>query len=390
MATSEEEVRRRAAERKAAIASLTPERPGALATVGRAIGSSMKRSGEETAANRADILSTRLEKENVRKLNLEESNAAFGAGVDRFREGLTSGREGRPIDVEALNPVPDVTENAARPPEATPETEVLSAGQLGPLPPGFVAPETAEPTVAPPRREPAPAPITVADGATSVVRATPRPDLFTEQGGFEKGLPDDAVEVIRGTQRTFQEFGPRGTSQGIPEFRGIPGRSFDESRRLAGAATPEAQADVTQRVALQGAASQRINAGANRLAALASGRVNAIDSDGNARMFTMNERGEFIPSALTPLITETINSDKPFSIETIEDPNSVSGKSSVIFDASTGARENITEAERQTAGLAIFYQLVRDGEEPEDAAQQAEEEAGGRPLPNVRSLLDQG
>jgi hypothetical protein len=137
--------------------------------------------------------------------------------------------------------------------------------------------------------------------------ALPRPrtlsdsggNTFTREGGGsrepfnpqEDAIPENYVEIIRGTDRTYQGLDDRGSTFGNREFRALPGMSLDEAARSAAAEAPGFQflreADIDEKRA----DASLLNAEANQLNSIFGNIQTATDAQGAPMLMLPREDG---------------------------------------------------------------------------------------------------
>lgn len=132
--------------------------------------------------------------------------------------------------------------------------------------------------------------------------ALPRPRSLTDSGGNtfttqpafnpqEDAIPEGYVEIIRGTDRTYQGLDDRGSTFGQREFRALPGMSLDQAARSAAAEAPGFQflreADIDEKRA----DATLLNAEANQLNAVFGNVQTTTDAQGAPMLMLPREDG---------------------------------------------------------------------------------------------------
>lgn len=437
MATTEEEVRRRAAERQTAIANLTPEKPGLAARFGRAVGASTKRSRERSATKRAE----QAEDLRIRGLAKEERQASIRGDFRRLTEGFRAGNEGRPVDTAAFNPGEGTTDKTPRPPGAS-----VASGSVGnlieserdkgeagvqfinqsveqfakdePFPGAFD--QAVESSSAEGRRRgfntrQGEFPGKEFDAATAAAEGIddfriPAPQLpdpppstlanagreAVARGGGSKvdrppdteGVPEGFINVIRGTRQSFLR------DTGGPEFRQVPGQSLEDSEQIAARRDPAFNVVTKDDLAQQRVNNQTIQADAQRMQSIFSnGRIGFNDNQ-ELILAVPNATGGFDEiQNFTPIVDALVDQGGNFSISRVPGEGGVF-ESAVVLNEDTGDTTNITNEQFLGKAFTEYNNRVRRAgktltqEEKLEILEEVEQVMGD--LPEIESAILSG
>lgn len=201
-----------------------------------------------------------------------------------------------------------------------------------------------------PRRIPPPPPQTLTSSAGNTFPT----GGGTGGGAFnpqEDAVPEDFVEIIRGTDRTYsqQQDGRFGR-----EFRALPGMSLQESQKAAAAESPGFQFLQEQDIERQRVNAQTINAEANMTQALYSNSVTGYDDNGYPSvMLPRQDRSGYDKAAgISPVLAQAASEIGRFTWQETTGPDGM--PILVMGDSSTGQTNNVTLEQ----GLAVGFMAL--------------------------------
>lgn len=347
-----------------------PPGPGIAGTLGRGFGSLARATGE-SQLRQAEM--QRLQGEAMAR-GLSNVGSAVAGSFRRFGEGFSSGAEGREFD-----PNRAVKQPEPEPPQAPgltvfgdPARQVNPSGkeesadqqfamspvpgapqpQMSPVDPQTLQPRSYEDRITKPGRPNIPAPemppappqtLTSAAGNTFPTGGGTGGGAFNPQ---EDAVPEDFVEIIRGTDRTYsqQRDGRFGR-----EFRALPGMSLQESQKAAAAESPGFQFLQEQDLERGRVNAQTINAEANMTQALYSNSVQGYDDNGYpATWLPRQDRSGYDRAAgISPVLAQAASQIGRFTWQETTGPDGM--PILVMGDSTTGQTNNVTLEQ----GLAV-------------------------------------
>jgi hypothetical protein len=246
--------------------------------------------------------------------------------------------------------------NPPRPPEGEPGA-VQTDGTPG-------SEQTASPLEEPP---PVIAPVT--DRQTPVSLANVSPDGSREiSRPPSSDLPEGSVRLhMGGANNTFIQ-DPSGV-----RFRELPGKTIEESREAAALRSPGEQFRQQQVIAQQGADSARINAEANAQNAQSNTAIIGYTADGSLRQFFRGDDGNFQEVAgITPQVDAIVNGPVEYDIIDDVDPATQLPVKVAVNPQDPNDRIPITKAMAKEAAIEQMNKLIRNGDDPEDAREEVE------------------
>ncbi len=343
--------------------------------------------GEKQASSRV-----RQEQEILaQKAGLARGRQQFGDAVEsvktgfrQFGEGFSSGNQGRPVDTSAFDVGGGTTDTTPRPPPVTPEFEgdqvIAEADRLESDP---FEPKAINPVVSLANS----GSVVSAGGGSKV----DRPNRATEAGQFEGGVPEGFINVIRGTTSRFQRVDDQGrVADREQAFRAVPGQTLAESERVAARRDPAFNVLTKEGLDRTRVNNETLTAEAQKQNAQANSVFSALDAEDVLQLYRLGADGVPVPLGLTP--ESIVSGDDQFSIETVQVDTQFPGQQTeqtIMFDAKSGEKINLTEEARQQIGAEMFIKLKSENPDAsdEELLQQVETLSGNRALPNLRNEL---
>lgn len=339
--------------------------------------------GEKNAASRV----IREERQAASAANRARSRKQFGEGVEsiktgfrEFREGFSSGDQGRVVDTSAFNPGEGTLDKTPRPPAPEqPIDEVVAHA------------DRASDPFAPDTNVPAPSLANIgreahAAGGGSKLDRSP---VAGPSGQFEGGVPEGFINVIRGVDSTFQRVDSQGRV-GQSEFRAVPGQSLAQAEQVGARRDPAFNVLQQEELERGRVNAATVTAESQRLNAQANNRFQGIDPEtGQFGIFQMDANGVPQPTGISPIVDTIVNGTQDFTIETVSVPSEIPGVANerqIRLNRADGTFIDITEIIRSEIGAAEFMKLQQldPDADIEDLIQQAEAIAGGA-LPQLRA-----
>jgi len=231
---------------------------------------------------------------------------------------------------------------------------------------------------------PPPAP-TLANAGREAVAAPPQAN---PAGQFEGGVPEGFINVIRGTDSTFQRVDEEGrVADRNQAFRAVPGQTLDQSENIARRRDPAFNVLTEQDLDRTRVNNQTLQAEAQRQNAQAGAMFDAIGPDGTVQIFTVGADGQIQGTGLSP--DTIVNGGDDYEIETVEIPTEFPGQTTKrsVLKAPDGSIVDITEQLRQEIGEREFDKLQTQNPDAsiEELIEQAEALSGGGALSRLRA-----
>jgi hypothetical protein len=226
-------------------------------------------------------------------------------------------------------------------------------------------------------------------GSGQSIARPPSGGTFDPVRGFESGVPDDAIEVIRGTQRSFQEVDPEtGSTRGLPEIRPVPGRTFAEARELAALRDPAEQFRIGAVQEASRINNDTLRAESDRLRATEP--FGGVNPDGTIELFTRGTDGVPRGLGISPVVDSIVNGNQEFTVETVSVPGAAGlpMERQIRLNKRDGTFLDITEKIREEIAVAEFNKRIQQdpGADPFDILEEIEEQTGGA-VPLLRQAL---
>lgn len=354
-----------------------PPGPGIAGTLGRGFGKFVGALGEGELRR---METQRLQDEAMRQAASSVASGVAGS-FRRFGEGFSSGATGREFD-----PNRAVKQPEPEPPQALgltvfgdPARQVSPSGkeesadqqfamspvpgapqpQMSPVDPQTLQPRSYEDRITKPGRPNIPAPemppappqtLTSAAGNTFPTGGGTGGGAFNPQ---EDAVPEDFVEIIRGTDRTYsqQQDGRFGR-----EFRALPGMSLQESQRAAAAESPGFQFLQEQDLERGRVNAATLNAEANMTNARFGNSVSGYDDDGYPATYVPREdrSGYDRAEGIAPVLAQAASQIGRFTWQETTGPDGM--PILVMGDSSTGQTNNVTLEQ----GLSVAFMALNN------------------------------
>ena len=312
-----------------------------LARLGRSFGRS-----SADARVRVEALNRGAEERGVQFSDVVSS---VKTGGRQIAEGFRAGNQGREIDTEAFNK-PDVAPSLAN----TGSGIVPVGGGSGTAtrPPKNFSPGaplaadfqefTGDEVVA--IGDPSPF---VPDTNIEAPRPPPRPpgspDVATEAGQFEGGVPEGFINVIRGTRSSFLRVDEQGrVGDRNTEFSAVPGQTLAESEQVGARRDPAFNVLTNADLAQQRVTNEGVQAEAQRLNSIFSNAETGFNSEGKLVLTVPNASGGFDEiEDFTPFLDSLIDGQGNFSISRVPGAGGIF-ESAVVLNEDDGTTRNIT------------------------------------------------
>lgn len=213
-------------------------------------------------------------------------------------------------------------------------------------------------------------PANVGGAASQVVRPPPPPP------------EPEGIEVIRGTDRKFQQVDAEGSTRNQPEFSLLPGRSVAESREAAAFGDPNfvaqqesRQNDIRANAAADVATAAIVNSIGN------SGQI-GLDADG---VFTYNvinpATGQYEPVDISPWVAAMVRDPETHTL--VKSQGRAGEEILTDFNTATGVSRRVSTKNDQELAVTLKFLTMVEGlrengdDDPVENARQAIEDEYG-------------
>jgi hypothetical protein len=185
----------------------------------------------------------------------------------------------------------------------------------------------------------------------------------------------EGIEVIRGTDRKFQQIDASGSTRNQPEFSLLPGRTVAESREAAAFGDPSFIAQQESRrgdVQAEAQANQGVAAVVNSVAN--SGQF-GIHEDGTLSFNVIDPAtGQYKEVPLSPFVAAAIPDPDVFELTVIDE---LGTPVLMMFNKSKGTTERVSsKTDLQALITAQFIADIEAGEDSDDTLDRIEEKYG--------------
>jgi hypothetical protein len=205
-------------------------------------------------------------------------------------------------------------------------------------------------------------PANVGDAARQIVRPPP---------------PEpEGIEVIRGTDRKFQQIDASGSTRNQPEFSLLPGRTVAESREAAAFGDPNFQAQQQSRqndLKAQASADQGVAAIVNAVGN--SGQL-GINEDGTLNYNVIDPAsGQYRQVPISPFVAAAIPSPDEFELTVIDE---LGTNILMMTNTTKGTTERVSKKNDLEALITGQYLAdIEAGQDPDDVLEAIEDKYGG-------------